>query len=201
MKKLKTFGLSYFIGKSHFDEDSAQNYLVFQPILEYSTLKSNWITKWKSKGLSNESLEVVSKANNTFGDKVRLRFTGNALQQKAFTYSHKKVTNLYVVYEITNFHNIGNYPTLTNAKFGAVKLTKNADTDKYECFGCGIAFDGKVFYSHPSGGTGRNKIIFGADMSSPVHVDSKGKDILGKSHFLLKKCIRSILLNLILNIF
>ena len=34
-KKLKTFDLSYFIGKSHFDEDSAQNYLVFQPIGRY----------------------------------------------------------------------------------------------------------------------------------------------------------------------
>ena len=31
-KKLKTFNLGYFIGKSHFEEDGAQNYLVFQPI-------------------------------------------------------------------------------------------------------------------------------------------------------------------------
>ena len=30
-KKLKTFDLSYFIGKSHFEEDGTQNYLVFQP--------------------------------------------------------------------------------------------------------------------------------------------------------------------------
>ena len=44
LKKLKTFDLSYFIGKSHFDEDGAQNYLVFQPILRYFTLNSNWIT-------------------------------------------------------------------------------------------------------------------------------------------------------------
>ena len=45
LKKLKTFDLSYFIGKSHFDEDGAQNYLVFQSMLEYFTLSSNWITK------------------------------------------------------------------------------------------------------------------------------------------------------------
>ena len=70
------------------------------------------------------------------------------------------------------------YPTLTNALFGAVKLTKNADIDKYKYFGYGIGFDGKGFYSHPSGGTGRNVINFGADMSSSVHVDNKGKDIL-----------------------
>ena len=50
------------------------------------TLNSNWISKWKSKGLSNESLEVVSTPNNTltpsinyYGDKVRLKFTGSVL--------------------------------------------------------------------------------------------------------------------------
>ena len=31
LNKLKTFDSSHFIGKSHFDEDSTQNYLVFQP--------------------------------------------------------------------------------------------------------------------------------------------------------------------------
>ena len=67
-------------------------------MLEYFTLNSNWITKWKSKGLSNENLEVVSKTDNTltpsinyYGDKVRLRFTGSVLQQKTVTYSHKKL--------------------------------------------------------------------------------------------------------------
>ena len=32
LKKLKTFDSSYFIGKSHFEEDITQNYLVFQPM-------------------------------------------------------------------------------------------------------------------------------------------------------------------------
>ena len=32
LKKLKTFDSSYFIGKSHFEEDGTQNYLVFQPL-------------------------------------------------------------------------------------------------------------------------------------------------------------------------
>ena len=101
----------YFIRKSHFDEDGAKKYLVFQSILEYFTLNSNCITKWKSKGLSNESFEFVFTSDNTstlsinyYGDKVRLRFTRSFLQQKTVTYSHKKVVNLYAVYEITNFH-------------------------------------------------------------------------------------------------
>ena len=33
LNKLKTFDSSYFIGKSHFEEDGVQNYLVFQPII------------------------------------------------------------------------------------------------------------------------------------------------------------------------
>ena len=142
------------MGKSYFDEDGTQNYLVFQSILEYFTLNSCWITKWKSKRLSNESLEAVSASGNTlnpiinyYGDKVRLKFTGSALQQKRVTYNHKNVVNLYVVYEITSFHSIDNYPTLINALFGAVKLTKSADIDKYKYSGYGIGFDGSGYYS------------------------------------------------------
>ena len=108
----------------------------------------------------------------------RLKFTGSISQQKLVTYNHKKAVNLYVVYEITKFHGIDNYPTLANALCGAVKLTKNADIDKYKYSGYGIGFDGKGFLSHPSGGTGRNVIIFGVDMSSSTKVDNKEKDIL-----------------------
>ena len=84
LNELKSFDLGYFIRKTHFDEDGSQNHWVFQPILEYFTLDSNWITKWKSRGLSNESLEIVSTSNNApstnyYGDKVRLRFTENVL--------------------------------------------------------------------------------------------------------------------------
>ena len=49
--------------------------------------------------------------------------------------------------------------------FGAVKLTKNADINKYKSSGYGIGFDGKVAFSHPSGVFGNNAIIFGVDIS------------------------------------
>ena len=88
LKKLKTFDLAYFIRKSHFDEDRAQNYLVFNSIRKYFTLNSNFITKWTSKvWTSNESLEAVSATNNAltpsinyYGEKVRSKFTGSVLQ-------------------------------------------------------------------------------------------------------------------------
>ena len=35
LKNLKTFDSNYFIGKSHFEEDGIQNYLVSQQIQRY----------------------------------------------------------------------------------------------------------------------------------------------------------------------
>ena len=62
--------------------------------------------------------------------------------------------------------------------FGAIKLTKNSDIGKYEYPGYGIGFDSKGTFSHPSGTTSVNVVIFGADMSSSVHANSKTKNIL-----------------------
>ena len=62
--------------------------------------------------------------------------------------------------------------------FGAVRLTKNTDIDKYGYSGYGIGFDRKSSFSFPGGGFGQNVIIFGVDMSSSSHVDNKNKDIL-----------------------
>ena len=41
LKKLKKFDLSYFRGKSHFEEDGTQNYLVFQPMYRYFKVIAN----------------------------------------------------------------------------------------------------------------------------------------------------------------
>ena len=58
LRKLKNFDSSYFIGKSHFEEDGTQNYLVFQTIYKYfKTDSSYYISSWTSKGLSNESIK------------------------------------------------------------------------------------------------------------------------------------------------
>ena len=62
--------------------------------------------------------------------------------------------------------------------FGAVRLTKNADIDKYQYLGYEIGFDRKSSFSFPNGAFGLNVVNFGADMSSSVHVDNKKKDIL-----------------------
>ena len=59
--------------------------------------------------------------------------------------------------------------------FGAVKLTKNADIDKYEYSSYGIGFDRPGSFSFPGGGFGCNVITFGVDISSSVYVDNKKK--------------------------
>ena len=59
-----------------------------------------------------------------------------------------------------------------------VKLTKNADPDKYKYSGYGIGFDSRSFSSLPDNTIGKNVIIVGADMSSSVHINTKGKDSL-----------------------
>ena len=62
--------------------------------------------------------------------------------------------------------------------FGAVKVTKNADPDKYKYSGSSIGFDSRSEFSLFDGSMGKNVIIFGADINSSVHIDNKGKDIL-----------------------
>ena len=62
--------------------------------------------------------------------------------------------------------------------FGAVSLTKNTDIDKNKYSGYGVGFYSHGFFSHPSGGTGRNVIIFGVDMSLSTKIDNRKKYIL-----------------------
>ena len=70
LNKLKTFDSSYFIGKSHFEKDGTQNYFVFQPMYEYFKVFSiteyvEYISEWKSKGLSNKSIKVISTSDKS----------------------------------------------------------------------------------------------------------------------------------------
>ena len=87
LKKLKTFDSSYFIGKSHFEEDGTQNYLVFQPLNKYFKLITNTLSilSWQSKGLSTENIDPLttslSPSINYVGNKIRVEFTGTCLKQ------------------------------------------------------------------------------------------------------------------------
>ena len=187
-KKLKTFHSSYFRGKSHFEEDGTQNYLVFQPIIRYfkvNTLtNTQYISSRKSKVLSAENIKPPTTSDNSltpelnyYGTKTRVKFTGSCLKQSKISYTHGKVVNIYIVYELGASSSHVNDPTLKNCLFGAVTLTKNADIDKYGYSGYGIGFDRRGSFLFPSGGFGQNVLIFGVDMSSSTHFDKKKEDI------------------------
>ena len=104
-KKLKTFDLSYFIGKSHFEEGATQDYLVFQPMSKYFKLITNKLSilSWKSKGLSNETIDPrstsLSASINSVNKKIRVKFTGSCLKQSnKISYTHKTIVNYYYYY-------------------------------------------------------------------------------------------------------
>ena len=105
----------------------------------------------------------------------------------------------YIVYELEASSSNFSDPTTKNYLFGAVTLTKNTDIEKYKYSGYGIRFDRRSSFSFPSGGFGQNVLIFGADMSTSIHMDNKGKDILalgkGPTHRLestltAEKCVQ-----------
>ena len=96
-----------FRGKSYFEEDGTQNYLVFQPIHKHFKLNANtlYILSWQSKGLSTESIDPpdtsLSPSINYVGNKIRVKFTGSCLKQSnKISYTHGKVVNIYIVYEL-----------------------------------------------------------------------------------------------------
>ena len=94
-----------------------------------------------------------------------------------YVYS-KKVVNIYIVYELGGSSSNANDPTIKNCLFGTVTLTKNVDIERYKYSGYGIGFDRRSSFSFTGGGFGQNVLIFGADMSTSIHIDNKGKDML-----------------------
>ena len=135
--------------------------------------------------MSNESIKPPTTSNNSlnprlsyYGTKVRVRFTRNCLKQSNDIFTHKKVVNIYIVYELAASSSHTSDPTIKNCLFGAVTLTKNADIEKYKYSGFGIGFNRRSSFSFPSGGFGQNVLLFGIDMSSSIHIDNKKKDIL-----------------------
>ena len=105
-------------------------------------------------------------------------FNGHCLMKNNISIP-KKVINIYISYTLgPQLRNLNTDFTLGNYLFGSVKQTENADLDKYNYSGYGIGFDSRSEFLFIDGSYGKNFIMFGADMSSSVHVDNKRKDIL-----------------------
>ena len=86
---------------------------------------------------------------------------------------NKNVINIYCVYKLDPIASIRDTTfTIQNALFGAMQITKNTDTSKYNYKGYGICFDegGTFGYKKNEGGfahttNARNVLIFGVDVS------------------------------------
>ena len=108
--------------------------------------------------------------------KIRVKFTGSCLKQDKVIFNHRKVVNIYIVYEF-GASSSSSSDTL-KILFGAVTLTKNTDIDKYGYSDYGIGFDRRPSFTFPGGGFGQNVLTFGVDMSSSAHIDNKKKHVL-----------------------
>ena len=59
---------------------------------------TNYVSSWKSKGLSGESIKTPTTSDNSltpelsyYGTKTRVKFTGSSLKQSKIPYTHGKV--------------------------------------------------------------------------------------------------------------
>ena len=168
----------YFLGKSCFEVDGNQHYLIFQSMswyLEFVTNSQN-ISSWRSKGLSDEEIKVLNglyPSVDHVNQKLRLKFEGSCLAQAKVTYTRKNIVNIYIVYEIDATTRNSYDPKLINCLFGAVTLVKNSDINKFGYTGYGTGFDRGTTFSFLSGGFGHDTLIFGVDMSGSTHIDNK----------------------------
>ena len=63
-----------------------------------------YISSWKSKGLSYETIKPPATSDNILsplidyrGNKMRLKFNGGCLKQQKPAYTHRTIVNIYIV--------------------------------------------------------------------------------------------------------
>ena len=146
---------------------------------------TDYVSSWKAKVLFGKSIKPPTTSDNSLtpelnyhGTKTQVKFNGSCLQQSKISYTHQKVVNVFIVYELGVSGSHNNDRTLKNCLFGAVTLTKSTGFDECRYSGYGIGLYRRSSFSFPSGGFGQNISIFGVDMSSSAHIDNKKKDIL-----------------------
>ena len=136
-------------GAKYFSSGIFENYLVIIPAKKYNKYFSGTtrIDSWKSNGMSEENIENIAESDNSlapyFVDHHLLpdiSFNGNCLIKHNISIP-KEVINLYISYTLNpQLRNLNTDFTLGNWLFESLKLTKNADLDKYKYSGYGMIF-------------------------------------------------------------
>ena len=140
-------------GAKYFSLGVFQSYLVFIPDKKYIEYFSgnNPIELRKSTEMSEESTENITKSDSNFAPNFvdhhllpGMSFNGHCLI-KNNTSIPKRLINLYIFYTLgPQLRNLNKDFTLGIYLFGCVKLTKNADLDKYKYTGYSIGFDSRL---------------------------------------------------------
>ena len=70
---------------------------------------TDYISSWKSKGLSAESIKLPTTSDNSltpalnyYGTKTRVKFTGSCLKQSKISYTHGKVVNITLLMNLVH---------------------------------------------------------------------------------------------------
>ena len=121
--------------------------------------------------MSEKNIENVTKSDSNFAPIFvdiyllpDINFNGHCLAKTDIS-TPKKVINLYNSSKLNSqLRNLNTDFTLNNCLLGSVKLTKNADLDKYKYRGNSVGFDSRSEFLFADGSYGKNVIIFGADM-------------------------------------
>ena len=153
------------------------------------------ISTWKSTGifnyLDNSNVNAVGGSGGDLPDlksdgRLCVYLSGNHFQQnKAIIPNNNNAINIYCVYEIQPIASSRDTTfTIQSALFGAMQITKNADTSKYNYKGYGICFDEGNQFGHTitEGGfahttNARNVIMFGVDTSSSIQATNRANHI------------------------
>ena len=149
---------------------------------------SGKISSWKSTGifnyLGNSNMNAVVNSKSVLpelknDERMHVSLSGNHFQQnKVIIPNNNNVINIYCVYKIDSIASTrGDTFTVQNALFGAMEITKNADTSKYNYKGYGICFDEGGTFSKGNINDGRNVLIFGVHEYSLVHANNKANNI------------------------
>ena len=114
--------------------------------------------------MSEDSIENITRSDSNFAPTFvdhhvlpDINFNGHCLMKNNISIP-KKVINLYISYTLgSELGNLNTDFTLGNCLFGSVKLTKNADLDKYKyTTGYGIGFDSRSEFLFTDGSYGKN---------------------------------------------
>ena len=129
---------------------------------------------------SVQNIKLLKPNIKNDGKGLHVLFSGNYFQQHIIAIPNN-VINIYCVYELDPIDFSRNIQfTIQNALFGAIEITKNANTLKYKYKGYGICFDESESFSHVRKEDNfnhttlaRNVIMFGVDMSSSKHTNKQ----------------------------